>query len=107
MPRRSEDEGDALGGEGSFFFGEVFYREAVEAASGAELGEEGVDLGQEVVVAGAQGDGPRLGLQRIEDGPGGLRVAFGVLEDGHLVVDESVGLALGDLEDAGAFFVEG
>ena len=102
-----EDEGDSLCFEGGFFFGEIFFREAVEAAVGAELGEEGVHPGQQLVVALAQGDGPGLGLQRAEQGAGGARVAFGVLEDGHLVVDEGVGFALRDFKDAGAFFVEG
>ena len=86
--------------------GEPLVAEAIEAALGAEVREEGVHLRAQIVAALAQADRPRLLLKGREDGARRFGIFAPVFERGHLVDEEGVALPLRDFEDARRGLVE-
>ena len=77
-----------------------FSPRASRPCSRLEIGQERVDLLAQFVVALADADGPVFLLERFEHRAGGLRVLLVELEDGHLVVDERIRLALDHFQHA-------
>ena len=67
--------------------------------------EEGVDLAKEDGVGRTKAEGPVLLLDGREEGLGGVGIALMGSGDGELIVKESVGFALADLEVGGGIFI--
>lgn len=90
--------------KGFLFLGEVLLGQTIELAVCLRLGDELVQLHEQLGVALLHGDTPFFGvLEGNEDGFGCVGVRLMVTVDGQLVVKEAVGLALNHFGHAGAF----
>lgn len=67
--------------------------------------EKGVDLPFQFFISFPKANGPMLFLDGLKQSPDGGEILLPVLPDAHLVIDEGIGPALGDLKHGGVLLV--